>query len=219
MDTTVVLVMALAILFIILMADNEHDSTPPDTDLNWDNDSGQFNPVDAYDRETKEMGPPDLVDKSPGGLAIWREDTLKEQGIPLVEIILRDESVAHQSPAPHRDYLYATYKLNAPRDRISDILALSDSVTYDPLKQEVTARCHFMGANYATLYLATLIADSTIGKDVAKDMYGPAIMQTIPGHATYDPVAQNSYKVHLQRRLARQVGSSSKQTHSINLMI
>lgn len=112
MDTNVVLVMAGVILFIVLMADKEQDSTPPDSDLEWDNDSGQFNPVDAYARESKEMGPPDLIDKSPGGLAIWREDTLKEQGIPLVEIVLRDESIAHESPAPHRDYLYATYELD-----------------------------------------------------------------------------------------------------------
>lgn len=195
-----VMLIATVVLFAIVVTAGMPASVSS-ADLQWDNDEGQFNPTDAYDRESKDMGPPDLVDKSPGGLAIWREDTLKNQDIPLIEVVLKDESIAHSEPTPHRDYLYATYELDAPRDRINDIRALSDSVTYDPLKKQVTARCHFMGANYATLYLSALIADNTIGKDVAKNMYGPTIMKTVPGHKTYDPNAQQMFIDHLQRRL------------------
>ena len=200
MEKNIFFVILVVLLVIVLAAGSP---SLPANDMNWENDTGQFNPTDAYKRESKAMGPPDLIDRSPGGLAIWREGTLKSQGIPLVEVVLRDESISHMSPAPHRDYLYATYELDVPRDRITDVLALSDSVTYDPLKGEITARCHFMGANYATLYLSTLIADGTMGKDVAKDMYGPAIMQTVPSHKTYDPNAQQTYRDHLHRRLNR----------------
>lgn len=197
-NINVALVLVVVILIAVTTVPTESAGS-----LQWDNDSGDFNPVSALDRETRVMGAPDHIDKSPGGLAIWREDTLKGRGVPLVEIVLKDESIAHMSPAPHRDYLYATYKLKIPRDRIGDVLALSDSVTYDTLKQEITTRCHFMGANYATLYLSSLIANGTMGKDVARDMYGPAIMQTVPGHATYDPGVQQQYINHLQRTLDR----------------
>ena len=189
-----IILLTIASIILVLFSEDRYE-------LQWEHNTGKFNPVHAYKREINVLGEPDLLDDVPGGLAIWRQQTLEARKIPLVEIILRDESVPHLSPAPHNDFLYATYKLDIPRDRISDVLKLSDSITYDPLKGEITVRCHFMGANYATLYLSTLITDETLGIDVAKNMYGPAIMQTIPSHETYNEKSEQEYIDHLALRL------------------
>lgn len=174
-----------------------HTST---SSFQWNNTEGRFNPMDAYLREKQRLGVPDLEDRQSGGMVVWRRDTLQERGIPLVEIVIRDESISHPSPTPHNDFLYATYEMEIPSDRLIDVLQLSDSITYDKLKEEITVRCHFMGANYATLYLSTLIVDGTLGVEVAQNLYGPAIMQTIPSHETYNPNAEQSYINHLTQR-------------------
>jgi len=171
--------------------------------LQWTNDRGRFNPITAYERESKRIGRPDMLDAGPGGMAVWRSDKLAKQRIPLCEVVLRDESVTHDFPSPHNDFLYATYQLRVPDDKVYDIIRLSDSVFYDTLKCEITVRCQSLGAIFATLYLASLIADGTLGVDVAKNMYGPAITQTIQTDPSYNPDAEQSYINHLAEKLQR----------------
>ena len=82
-------------------------------------------------------------------------------------IELRDESVPHCVPLPHRDFLYTFIKYEVSPDRFKDVLSLSGSVSYDPLKKLIRARCGSQEANIATLYLATEIAS---GKQTIEDI-------------------------------------------------
>lgn len=169
--------------------------------LQWLNCRGLFNPTKAFEHETKRIGTPDMLDTGPGGLAVWRRDTLRKQQLPLCEVVLRDELVPHEFPTPHNDFLYATYRLSVPDDKVYDVIRLSDSVFYDTLKCEITVRCQSLGAIFATLYLASLVADGTLSIDVAKNMYGRAVSQTMPGDPSYNPDAEQTYINHLSEKL------------------
>lgn len=99
------------------------------------------------------LGTPNFYDHAAGGFAIWRQpDSVFER------IEIRDEALYHEKPSPHYDFLYATVKYPISRNLWSQIQYLTDSIMYDNLKQEITSRCHFMGANLATIYLAIQIA-------------------------------------------------------------
>ena len=94
---------------------------------------------------------------APGGIVIWHGD-----GEPFIRHELRDEYVPHRFPAPHHDFFISTVLYQVPDDKVWDVLRLSGSVRYDPLKRELSARCGGLGANIATLTLATKIAEGEI---------------------------------------------------------
>lgn len=139
----------------------------------------------------KEFGNYDSIDKSSGGQAVWKESTLKSRGHPWSRIEIRDEEISHPSPAPHFDFLYTWLKVGKLEKNIAaKILAVSESISYDPLKGELRARCHFMGANAATLWLALKIIK---GEDVTEEDYSDAIMKTVPTSDIYSPGAYSMY--------------------------
>ena len=154
---------------------------------------GDSNPAARLLDVVKEFGPPDIIDKKSGGFAIWKKSTLQKRGFCWERIEIHDEQIPHNVPGPHTDFLYMQYKLNVPKDKINDVRGLSDSITYDPLKGVLSARCHFTGATYATLLLAKRIAKGEIKLTDAKKNYGPFIFKTMKEHKTYDPHAQNKY--------------------------
>jgi len=129
-------------------------------------------PKERYKDVINEFGNPDILINQPGGMAIWKKKDFFE------EIILKDESIPHQKPKPHCDFLYAKINVYIPSKYILKILSLSESITYDKLKKELTARCHFMGANIATLYLALAIAKDPNNFEFYKSQYGSIINKT-----------------------------------------
>lgn len=116
--------------------------------------------AEQYNILTKKYGNPSISDLSEGGIAIWKKEKLK--GTCFHEIKLLDESVSHCVPAPHRDFLYTYVKYEVPDDKVLDVISLSGSVAYDPLKKELRARCGSEAANITTLYLATAIGNSNV---------------------------------------------------------
>jgi len=138
-----------------------------------------------YQYLVKWLGLPTAYSKSPGGFAIWNNNTLKKQkyygfNICFNEIILRDESIKHLCPIPHKDFLYTSVKINIPEARLIQVLKLSGSLSYDPLKNLLTARCGSLAANMATLKLATDIAVGNVDWQTVRDnnLYARAIMCT-----------------------------------------
>lgn len=151
---------------------------------------GKYNPMDRYFELIDKYGDPDVIDSSKGGVAIWKKNTLHSRGHCWERVEIHDEQIPHNLPGPHVDFMYTWYKLNVPKNKITDVRALSDSITYDPLKKLIRARCHFSGANTATLLLAKLIANNKITIDEAKKAYGPYILSTLKGHKDYNPRAE-----------------------------
>ena len=133
-----------------------------------------------------QIGDPDVFDGVQDGIAIWRGDKLDPACAH--EITLRDESVKHRCPEPHHDFLYTTVKAHVPPDKVHDVLDLSGSVNYDPLKKELTARCGSLEANLATLHLATNIATGKVDREtVQKDGLYKKHIQSISCSASEDP--------------------------------
>ncbi|KKM74063.1 hypothetical protein LCGC14_1404210, partial [marine sediment metagenome] len=64
----------------------------------------------------------------------------------------------HCVPKPHHDFFYTSLKLYVPPSKLKDVLRISGSINYDGLKHFLTARCGGIGANIATLYLASKVA-------------------------------------------------------------
>jgi hypothetical protein len=80
-----------------------------------------------------------------------------------------DESVPHDTPVPHCDYTYITIKYHIDPKKLMDVLAISDSIMYDKLKEELTVRCSTLEANIATLVLADKVHKDIITNSQVAD--------------------------------------------------
>ena len=143
--------------------------------IKWENKDA----IKQYKLLTRKYGNPSNKDLSKGGIAIWKKEKLLDTCFEYIEIL--DESIAHCVPSPHRDFLYTYVKYEIPDDKVLDVISLSGSVAYDPLKKTLRARCATEEANIATLYLALAIGNSIISLDeVQKNkLYGKTIKSTI----------------------------------------
>ena len=91
-----------------------------------------------------------------------------------------DESIPHDYPAPHRDYVYSSMIIPLKSEMMEAISHASGSIIVDGLKNKVTARCGSLYANAATLGFVKKIADGEIDysdKERVKEMYADAIQK------------------------------------------
>jgi len=127
--------------------------------LKWENGDA----ISQYDLLVGKYGVPDILSTVKGGMAVWTKSGMREQSRdlfqPFERLELLDESVPHCVPKPHRDFVYSYVLYEVPDDKVLDVLSLSGSVAYDPLKKLLRARCGSEGANIATLLLATRIGN------------------------------------------------------------
>ena len=130
-------------------------------------------PVQYYSEIVKLYGPPSVYNNKPNGICIWIKGNTEKDIFPHEEIILRDGYVAHSRPVDHYDFMYSFIKVYIPPKYITKILKTTESVTYDPLKKILGARCGSFAANYATFRTVLNIID-----DEDAD-YGKNIMNKI----------------------------------------
>lgn len=164
----------LSVTFIILYVTSCKKSDGYfDGHLDWEHSDA----AEQYDILAKKYGPPNYEDGRRGGIAIWTDDnpTVKETIFNRIELL--DESVEHCVPYNHRDFLYSYVHYRVPEDKVFDVIKLSGSVVYDPLKHSLRARCGSEAANITTLYIATEIASGkkTIEEVQSKNLYKRAI--------------------------------------------
>ena len=112
---------------------------------------------DQYEVLKAKYGNPCIEVKKPKGIAIWYKDKLKSK-TPFNRIELWDEEVHHCVPFPHIDFLNHFIIFGINENKILDVMKISGSISYDPLKKELRARCGSEEANVATLCLATEVA-------------------------------------------------------------
>lgn len=158
---------------------------------------GEYSPKDRMDDVVKEFGNPDTCDANAGGGATWYKYSLQKKGKPYEMIVMLDEAIPHYKPTPHADFLYTWVKMKIDKKSIRDqVLGLSDSVSYDQLKQVLQVRCHFMGANKATIVLAIKIVtgELTLKQIQDNNLYAKYIFRTVNGHKLYDPNAETMYE-------------------------
>ncbi len=187
----------LAALIVWMLFNKKNKSSTLDDKLEWINTGhpsgkyGKFNPAERLKHVISQFGMPDIIDKSKGGVAIWKKKTLEGRGFCWDRVELHDEQIPHDDPAPHTDFLYYWYKLHVPKDLQEDVRKLSDSITYDPLKHMLRVRCHGDGPNLATAVLAKRIATKEMTFKEAKESYGPLIFSTQKGSNMYNKDAKD----------------------------
>lgn len=167
--------------------------------LRWVYRKGEMSPVRRLPDLINEFGKPDSLISSPAGKAIWGRRTMYATSGFLERLELRDEMIPHDSPAPHFDFLYAWFRIDLPSHLVCALEDISTSISYDPLTKLVQTRCHFMGANYATLTLAKKLANGEMTAQEAKCNYANYIFATVKDHELYDPLAEERYKNELQQ--------------------
>lgn len=130
---------------------------------------------------------PDILSKTKKGIAIWyprsnEKINIANQLLPNIfaEHWCRDESIKHQCPSEHNDFFYSFIKINLNNENWSNVLAISGSVGYDPLKKLLYARCGSIEANIATLYTCLLVNNGveTIENIHKNKLYGENIKST-----------------------------------------
>lgn len=133
-------------------------------------------PKERYPDVVKEFGSPCFVDPRSGGRAVWTSKKLKNT--PYDEIIIRDEEIPHCCPAIHVDFLSSAVCVEIKdKLKLNQVLGITKSIWYDQLKNQLWARCHFMGANVATLVLATdILLNKTEMNNKVPMMYKSMIM-------------------------------------------
>ena len=89
-----------------------------------------------------------------------------------------DESIPHDFPKPHRDYVYSSMMIPLKTDMMESLSHASGSIIYDGLTKMVTARCGSLYANASTLGFVKKLAEGEIpykNKDAVKQAYANAI--------------------------------------------
>lgn len=124
---------------------------------NWKNDNAKKYLFSFSDRIKTN---PSVLADDENGIAIWTKKDLENTKLYdmnncFEEHVLRDESVKHLCPGEHRDFFYSYIKVNVKPEQAHILLSISGSVSYDPLKNLISARCGSVEANIATLKLVT----------------------------------------------------------------
>jgi len=124
----------------------------------------------AYAEELIEKhGEPDVVTDN---MVLW------EGGISeFNEVYVKDESIPHDSPKPHHDFVYSTMEIEIPEDLIGVVAETSESIIVDQLKNEVTARCGDIIANAITLGFVQKLVNGEISPEDAEEEYKKHILE------------------------------------------
>jgi len=155
-----------------------------------------------YDDLYLEFNEPQTVMNKSGGYVIWNDVKSNYNNMVYKKIVLADESIAHNQPFLHCDFLYATIPVYIPdgitdpqssklaiddtKNLIPQILNVSLSVTYDHLKRELTSRCHFMGANVVTLWLCMKILNDPLNSSLYYDKYQDTVFSMMGNRDLYN---------------------------------
>ncbi len=199
----IIIIVLLCCVFAYFMLNTGYEGLdlvkPRAPDVNWLDKPlkgwGTNTPKAEFARQVKQFGLPSFLDPKPGGFAVWDNMTLKKLEAPancLYRVVIMDEQIPHSKPGPHVDYLYYWVFMDIPDELIPDVLSISDSISYDPLKKLLQVRCHFSGANWSTLYsvLHIMKRTYTIQQFKNRNIYGKTIFSTIPKREEYDPEAE-----------------------------
>ena len=137
---------------------------------NWEHQDA----VKVAEMMIKEYGQPDEVTET---MLKWKK--LGDFGAGEQETYIVDESIPHDFPEPHRDFLYTAKKIKVPT-RVGDtLLHVTGSIIVDGLKGTVTARCGSLNANALTLGFVEDLAKGKVvnNKGIAKREYAKRIKE------------------------------------------
>ena len=108
--------------------------------------------VDSWEHEDAKAYAKELIEKYGAPKVMTDNMVLWKGGISkFKKVYVLDESIPHDSPKPHHDYVYSTMEIDIPQELMEAVAKASESIIVDQLKNEVTARCGDIIANAITL--------------------------------------------------------------------
>ena len=151
------------------IGDIKEEMTSEDSLRNWEHEDAKGYAEKLID----EYGQPDEVTET---MLKWNK--LGSFGEGERETFVKDESIPHSFPKPHRDYVYTVMNIKVPSNMLDNLGFVTGSIIYDGLKEEVTARCGNLYANAATLGFVKDMVDgkvTTTDKEKAKQEYADRV--------------------------------------------
>ena len=120
------------------------------------------------ERMLKVLGEPESVGT---GMLYWKEFN------SMLKPTLLDESITHNFPTSHKDYVYSSWKIKVPEHLYSVFAHVTGSVIIDGLRELVTARCGGLLANAITLQFVKDVVegDAPQSPEQAKEEYSKRI--------------------------------------------
>ena len=102
-----------------------------------------------------------------------------------------DEQIAHTLPVTHIDFVYSTIKVPGIKpEHVCTIAHSTGSIFIDLLKQEATARCHYLVKNAVSLGFVQDVVSGKISKDNARDEYARRILNNVHPDWFPDPLGE-----------------------------
>ncbi len=91
-----------------------------------------------------------------------------------------DEQIKHTHPIDHIDFVYSTIKVpGIEPEHVCIISQATGSIFIDLLKQEATARCHYLVKNAVSLGFVQDVVDGKITMEQSREEYGRRILNNI----------------------------------------
>jgi hypothetical protein len=148
------------------------------SEIYWTNQG----PIDALHYYIDYFGVmPSVISPVAGGMAVFTADDLKGvkiEGMNNIfnKIVIEDSNIFNSCPVPHYEYLTTYYDFDVPEKYLLDVMALSNSITYDPVLGSVALRGNNLDDNIYTLGLVTDIVSGvdsvyslvSLGKNINK---------------------------------------------------
>jgi hypothetical protein len=171
---------------------------------NWKYDDAQHYAEELVNR----YGEPDI---SSDDMLLWEGKISK-----FTQTYIKDESIPHCCPKPHRDYVYSTMEIDVPEELMEAITKASESIIVDQLKNEVTARCADINANAITLGFVQKLVDGEIEPENSKEEYEKHIIEGIypewykekEKEEEINERCQKGYKTHPTRKTKQMYGKT-----------
>jgi hypothetical protein len=146
--------------------------------IKWKNENAKK----YYKYTTKWLGKPNITANK---MVIWDRNILKKYkyygyNICFYQIIIKDESIKHNCPTLHDDFIYISVKIYIPEDKLINVLKLPGSIYYDPYKQLLITRCGSIQTNIVLLKLATDVAIGNINYKTVHEqkLYSKSLIKT-----------------------------------------
>ncbi len=144
------------------------------------------------------MGPPTVIDKKNGGIAIWSADALQKSGygfLRRLEII--DESVPSTIPVKHFSNVYIWVHIKPSMEQLNNILSLSKDFFYDRKKELLIVRsdCLDTAVAQAALILLYTKGKVTFYNLVSNDMLTNYYTGILPGRPRCRKVKKALYTI------------------------
>ena len=91
-----------------------------------------------------------------------------------------DERIKHDHPMDHIDFVYSTLKIPGIKpEHVCIIAQATGSIFIDMLKEEATARCHYLVKNAVSLGFVQDVVAGKINMDNSREEYGRRILNNI----------------------------------------